>query len=168
MSSAERSSHKKRKAKCKDAATITPYKTPNDAIVDAAKPRMAKKMKSISPPDVLTAILNMRRDKALVNLDDNGTVLRFIRDPFFDEKAKGYHQNDMKKPKHNFQVQYQKKPKVEKGKSARLAALTSAAPQPESALSTEINIKPSNTVSEWFETHVFWQTSESGETFLPL
>jgi hypothetical protein len=51
--------------------------------VVSEEPKKAKKLKGIAPHDVLTAILNIKRDKALVNLQDEGSVLPWLRNSPF-------------------------------------------------------------------------------------
>ena len=90
-------------------------------------------------------IVELRRDNGIIKLDHGGrAVLPWIREVFFEEDAREYHSNDLKSPKNNFQgVRYKRKPKVEPGKSTRLAinafsAISKPSPIDSSAESVQV------------------------------
>ncbi len=127
MTDPKPASHKRKKRKRHDPPSDTTTPAPaatTTALVTAEKAKKPKKMGGKSPSQVCKEINELKLGNALVKLKSDGDVLPWIRSVFLDEEAKGYSRNDMKIPKSNFQrVRYKRKPKVEQGKSTRLAML---------------------------------------------
>jgi len=77
-------SHKAKKHHHKDVPLIShdaSNKAPDGAIDAPENSEKGKKMKGMAPQDVLTVILNIKLDNALVKLDDDRAVLPWLREP---------------------------------------------------------------------------------------